>query len=205
MSANAEHPFASLPPSGSQPRHELRRQPWRLHAAAEALERGGVIAYPTESVFGLGCDPFNHDAVMRLLAIKQRSVAMGLICVASDLDQLLPLIARPDDDQRRRLAESWPGPRTWLIPVRRDTPWWLSGAHPTLACRVSAHPLVRQLCEQFGGAIVSTSANRHGQTPAHSARQCHIRFKQQVDVILPGYANATPTAIHSLIDGRQIR
>lgn len=182
-------------------------RPWRLAHAVAALEQGGVIAYPTESVFGLGCDPASHDAVMRLLALKHRKVEQGLICIAAHISQLESWVAPLSPAQKTKLAKHWPGPSTWLLPAARHTPWWLTGIHNTLACRVSAHPLVQQLCTDFGGAIVSTSANRHGQAPARSSQHCRNQFGTRLDAIVAGYCdkNASPTPIYSLDSGVQIR
>ncbi len=143
-----------------------------LAEATTALRTGGVIAYPTEGVWGLGCDPRNETAVLRLLAIKQREPDKGLILVASQLEQLRPFVditGLPAD----RLAEvlaSWPGPHTWVMPATSAAPRWITGAHDSVAVRISAHPQVVELCNAFGGALVSTSANRAGQ-PAPSTRE----------------------------------
>src|SRR6218665_315978 len=93
--------------------------PLSINEAAIRLKSGGVIAYPTEAVWGLGCDPFDETAVMRLLAIKQRPVDKGLILIAADLAQLQPLLDLPAMPETR-LAEvlaSWPGPHTWVLPA----------------------------------------------------------------------------------------
>nr|MDQ2696242.1 Sua5/YciO/YrdC/YwlC family protein [Pseudomonadota bacterium] len=128
-------------------------QAQRLRQAARILRQGGVIAYPTEAVYGLGCDPRNRRAVQRLLEIKRRPPAKGLILIAADLAQLEPFIDPLPPDRRRLLDAAWPGPVTWLVPARR-APVWLRGNHPTLAVRVTAHPLAAALCRAFGGAVV---------------------------------------------------
>ncbi|MEO6155249.1 MAG: Sua5/YciO/YrdC/YwlC family protein [Thermomonas sp.] len=142
-----------------------------IRQAAHLLHHGGVIAYPTEAVWGLGCDPRNEAAVLRLLALKQREVDMGLILIAANEAQLAPHIDMTalDDAQRANVRASWPGPHTWVVPASTDAPAWITGAHSGIAVRVSAHPTVIALCNAFGGALVSTSANRTGQ-PAPSTR-----------------------------------
>jgi L-threonylcarbamoyladenylate synthase len=145
-----------------------------------------VIAYPTEAVYGLGCDPLDVKAVIRLLLRKKRSPGQGLILIASSLDQLEPYLAIPDKKMKARLLASWPGPVTWLVPAQPWVPYWLTGDHPTLAVRISDHPLVRQLCEAFGGAIVSTSANLHGRPPARSALAVRRYFGSKIDYVLNG-------------------
>ena len=139
--------------------------------AAHLLLCGGVIAYPTEAVWGLGCDPRNEGAVLRLLALKQREVDKGLILIAADEAQLAPYInmAALEDAQRDAVRGSWPGPNTWIVPASTHAPAWITGMHSGIAVRVSAHPTVIALCNAFGGALVSTSANRAGE-PAPSSR-----------------------------------
>lgn len=161
-------------------------QPWHLRAAARALRDGGVIAYPTEAVYGLGCDPLNADAVMRLLALKQRPVSAGLILIAADFSQVEPFLLPVSSRVRRKIFASWPGPVTWLLPARAETPAWLRGRHSNLAVRVTDHAGTVALCRHFGGALVSTSANPRGQIPARSSLQVHRYFSDQLDYQLPG-------------------
>ena len=136
----------------------------------KALNQGKIIAYPTEAVYGLGCDPLNESAVMALLALKQRAVDKGLILIASDLSQLEPYL-QLNDEILARIGDSWPGAVTWVIPCKDDVPHWLTGNRNTLAVRVSAHPIVKQLCDAYGKPLVSTSANLSGQQPAISSAQ----------------------------------
>ena len=135
-----------------------------IEEAVAVLHQSGVVAYPTESVWGLGCDPFDERAVLRLLAIKQRDVAKGLILVAAEPAQFEGLLEW-DTVPVDRLAEidaSWPGPNTWIVPATARVPRWITGDHASVAVRVSAHPVVVALCSAFGAPIVSTSANRAG-------------------------------------------
>ena len=138
-----------------------------IDTAVATLGRGGIVACPTESVWGLSCDPFNQAAVGRLLAIKQRDVDKGLILVAATLaqfDGLADWDSLPAERVHAACA-SWPGPNTWIVPATAKVPSWITGAHAGVALRVSAHPVVAALCAGFGGPLVSTSANRAG-TPA---------------------------------------
>lgn len=180
---------------------------WQLTQAARAIHGGGIIAYPTEAVFGLGCDPLNPEAVRRLLALKQRPMNKGLILIAADLDQLTPFIAPLDADALASVQQVWPGPHTWLLPARAETPRWLRGDHDTIAVRVTAHPLAAALCRAAGHAIVSTSANRTGQHPATSPLQLRRQFGDQLDMILSGNLGQAnkPTTIRDLKTGRVIR
>jgi L-threonylcarbamoyladenylate synthase len=187
-------------------RRNTRSGRWPLRQAAAVLHAGGVIAYPTEAVFGLGCDPLNFEAVLRLLSIKRRDPAKGLILIADDIQRLLPFI-RLTAAQRKTLEQSWPGPNTWLVPVQDWVPEWLTGQYDTLAVRVTAHPLVAALCREAGMPIVSTSANLSGHPPARNALQVRKALAGQVDFILTGKTSGQrkPTTIRDLKTGRVIR
>lgn len=189
-------------------RHFARRAPKLSPArAARLLRAGGVIAYPTEGVWGLGCDPDNAFACERLLMIKERPWEKGLILVAADFEQLMPWITLPSKSAIRRAAETWPGPVSWLFPCADDCPLWISGDHDTVAVRISAHPVVRQLCDYFGGAIVSTSANRSGGTPAASATQVRLMLRSEIDGLVPGPLGGLdgPTPIRDVRSGYLLR
>jgi len=174
--------------------------------AARALKQGRLIAYPTESVYGLGCDPYNESAILQLLALKKRPAHKGLILIASDFSQLAPFVC-PDAAMLDRILPSWPAPITWVVPAQTWVPHCLKGEHDSLAIRVSAHPVVQQLCRHYGGAIVSTSANISQQAPARSALAVRQRFAQKELFILAGASNqqAQPTAIYQASDGRCLR
>ena len=174
--------------------------PWHLRQAAHIIHRGGVIAYPTEAVFGLGCDPLNPEAVFRLLDIKQRPAEKGLILIAANLDQLAPFIAPLSEADLKRLQATWPGPNTWLLPARPETPHWLRGNHETIAVRVTAHPIASALCRVANQAIISTSANLAGHRPALNMLGVQRQFHNQLDMILNGPLGkeSKPTAIRDL-------
>lgn len=180
---------------------------WRLGQAVRALRKGGVIAYPTEAVYGLGCDPLDAHAVLRLLALKDRPMEKGLILIASDFRQLQPFIRAPDSATLEKIQSTWPGPVTWLLPVKPETPVWLRGTHDTLAVRVTAHPQAAALCRAFGGAIVSTSANPGGFPPARNALQARCYFGDTIDDILPGKVGSRrkPSEIRDAATGRVVR
>lgn len=157
-----------------------------LQRRARAWVRaGGVIAYATEGCFGLGCDPRNRTAVQRLLRIKGRPMAKGLILIASRLRQLQPYLAPLSAAERERAARCWPGPVTLLLPAARRCPRWISGGRPKVAVRVTAHRGAAGLCEALGMALVSTSANRAGERPVRSWRECLRQFGG-VALVLPG-------------------
>lgn len=186
----------------------MNRSP-QVEVAVAALRRGGVIAYPTEAVWGLGCDPFNEAAVLRLLALKQREVGKGLILVAADVGQLDGLVdwgalpeARRDD-----ILASWPGPHTWVMPATARLPRWLTGDHDGIALRISAHPLVARLCHAFGGALVSTSANPAGAPPPRTLAEADAALFAAVDAVLEGDTGGLdrPTPIRDALTGSPLR
>lgn len=179
----------------------------RLRAAARVVKSGGLIAYPTEAVYGLGCDPRQEDAVRRLLTLKRRPMHKGLILIAASFEQLEPFLQPLAPDDHARLAATWPGPYTWLIPTRPDTPRWLRGRHETLAVRVTAHPLAAALCRACGHPLVSTSANRSGHPPARTALAVRRQLGHDLDYVLPGSTGgaAQPTVIQDLRTGQVVR
>jgi L-threonylcarbamoyladenylate synthase len=178
---------------------------WHIRQALRVLRSGGIIAYPTEAVYGLGCSPLDFDAVSRILKIKRRNMEKGLIIVAAYPQQLIPYVEFSDDSMPQILA-SWPGPVTWLIPAKSNTPAWLTGKHNTLAVRVSAHPVVRALCS-VTGPLVSTSANPEGFSPAKTSARVRSYFRTAIDYILPGKTGPQrqPTEIRMASTGCIIR
>lgn len=180
-----------------------------LEEAVAALNDQQVIAYATEAVFGLGCDPDSDVAVQRLLAIKQRPVEKGLILIAADMTQLLDYIdlSQLSDEQLARVEASWPGPFTWIMPARATTPVWLTGQFETLAVRVTAHPQVQALCLAFGKPLVSTSANLTGEEPARRVTDIGELLASKLAYILPGEVGgqANPSEIKDARTGTVIR
>jgi L-threonylcarbamoyladenylate synthase len=179
----------------------------RLRLAARTISDGGVVAYPTEAVFGLGCDPLDGDAVERILAMKRRDVSKGLILIAADPHQILPFVEPLSEARMGEIHASWPGPNTWLLPARRETPDWLTGRFETLAVRVTAHPLAAALCRIYGGAIVSTSANQAARSPARTALQVRLALDEPPDYILAGacVGSDQPSRIRDGRTGRILR
>lgn len=180
---------------------------FQLQRAVSVLRSGGVIAYPTEAVWGLGCDPHDEQAVLRLLALKQRDWRKGVILIAADVEQLMPYLRGLSEEKLSVLRASWPGPNTWLIPNNGTAPAWITGGRSTLAVRVTAHPLAAALCQQFGGALVSTSANRAGKKPARSVFDVRCSFGDTLDAVLPGALGGLqkPTQIRDVMTGEICR
>lgn len=180
-----------------------------IPTAAALLVRGGVLAYPTEAVWGLGCAPFDGEAVHRLLVIKRRPVGKGLILVADDVarfDALLDWDALPPT-RRDAVRASWPGPSTWVLPATRAVPAWIRGDHDGIAARVSAHPTVAALCRRFGGPVVSTSANLAGAPPATRRAGLDPVLLALVDGVCEGETGGldAPTPIRDAATGAVLR
>lgn len=180
---------------------------WQLRLALRCLQRGGLLAYATEAVWGLGCDPLRLATVQRLLEIKQRPMHKGLILVAAHFADLEPFLQPLHQSLYNRVMDSWPGPVTWLLPAQHWVPPELRGQHDTLAVRISAHPQVRALCEAFGGAIISTSANPAQRPPARNAGQVRRYFHGAIDHLLPGATGgaSAPSEIRDARSGRVLR
>lgn len=172
------------------------------------LEGEGVIAYPTEAVFGLGCDPDSERAVHALLALKQRPWEKGLILIAANYQQLLPYIddAQLSSAQRATVFARWPGPVSWVIPALATTPRWLTGRFDSLAVRVSDHPLVQALCLQYGKPLVSTSANLSGLPPCRTEEEVRAQFGATFPIlsgVVGGRSN--PSEIRDALTGELFR
>ncbi len=180
---------------------------WPLQTAAKVIRAGGVIAYPTEAVWGLGCDPYNPDAVRKLLEIKNRPVDKGLILITGNSSDFQPWLYTLSQKHMKELELSWPGFNTWVVPDSGVTPSWIMGVHNGVALRVSAHPLVKALCEAFGGPIVSTSANVAGHAAARNRCQVEQYFHGQLDYVLAGALGGERQAsvIRDLVTGQPLR
>jgi L-threonylcarbamoyladenylate synthase len=180
---------------------------WHLRCASRILRQGGVVAYPTEAVFGLGCDPSNRAAVEHLLRIKGRPPSKGLVLIAGHYSQLEPYLLPLSPSAMRTVFARWPGATTWLLPARSGIPYWLTGGGAKLAVRVTAHALAAALCDWSGGALVSTSANRTGLPPARDALAVRKHFGVSLDYILPGCVGGAerPSEIIDAQTGKVLR
>ena len=179
----------------------------RTRRAARCLRAGGVVAYPTEAVYGLGCLPDDRNAVARVLRIKRRSWRKGLLLIGADLAQLeryAVLDASPFIDD---ILASWPGPHTWVFPAQPRTPAWVTGGRRSVAVRLTAHTIARSLCLHAGGALISTSANLSRRPPLKSALRVRRALGPALDYVLAGPlgGQAAPTAIRDGMSGRVLR
>jgi L-threonylcarbamoyladenylate synthase len=179
----------------------------RVRHAARIVRRGGVVAYPTEGVFGLGCLPRDAQAVRRVLAIKRRTWRKGLILIGADFEQLARYVVLPPEPRRSEVLASWPGPHTWVLDASDGAPRWITGAQRSVAVRVTAHPLAAALCRIVGDALVSTSANVSRRPPHRSLLRLRRDLGRRVDYVLAGPLGglAQPTVIRDGRSGRLVR
>lgn len=175
--------------------------------AAHCIQRGGIAGYPTEGVFGLGCDPANSGALQRLIDLKQRDSNKGLIIIAATRVQLEPYVATMTSELERKLDSTWPGPVTWILAASNDASTLLTGNRPTVATRVTSHAAAAELCNHCGHAIVSTSANLSGQSPCKDALAVANCFGNSIDYLLdmPVGNLDGPTPIFDGATGKQLR
>lgn len=184
-----------------------------VKVAAHRLMEGNVIAYPTEAVWELGCDPLNEQACLDLLQIKRRPIQKGMILIAGSIDEFAGILSALPVDQVQKLDAAWQnqistGAITFLVPdILEQVPYWIKGSHNSVALRVSQHPLVKSLCQAFGGPLVSTSANRSGKPPARSRVLVEKYFGGQLEFIVPGaLGGATnPSKIIDFYTGKTVR
>jgi L-threonylcarbamoyladenylate synthase len=182
-------------------------RPLAIDRAARIVRAGGVIAYPTEAVFGLGCLPEDRDAVARILAIKRRSWRKGLVLIGATLAQLERYAVLPPEPKRSEILATWPGPVTWALEARRTAPRWITGGRDSVAVRLTAHPLARRLCERAGSALVSTSANVSRRPPHRRVLALRHELGRQLDHVLAGELGglAQPTVIRDGRTGQVLR
>ena len=180
-----------------------------LDDAATLLRDGGVMAYPTEAVFGLGCNPHDPAAFAKIFALKQRPATQGVLLIAAEFAQLERYIdfTQVPDAVLAQVHASWPGPHTWVFPRSAAVPDWVAGAHAGIALRVTAHEPAAALCRAFGSALVSTSANPHGEPPAKSTQTVRDYFGDALDGLLdaPLGTQDRPTTIRDALTGAIIR
>lgn len=170
------------------------------------IKRGGLVAYATESCFGLGCDPQNAHALKKLLKLKQRDKAKGLIVIGAHLKQLKPLCATLSNQQLAKLRATWPAAHTWVVPAADSCSPLLTGGRGSIAVRVPAHQGARNLCILAGMAIVSTSANLSGQKSIKTYQAALRKFSGRVWV-LPGKIGhyRKPSTVQDLVSGNILR
>ena len=176
-----------------------------IRHAAHIIRRGGIIAYPTDTIYGLGCDPYNQDAVARLKRIKQRPSHKQFILLAGDIDQIKPF-THLSKEQQKAITENIE-PTSWVVEARQNVPAWLVNDSNTITIRLCRQNDVQLLCHILGHAIISTSANLAGKTPARNALELHQNFHNTIDKIMANNQKLTakPSKIIRLCDNLVIR
>ena len=178
-----------------------------VEKAAAILHAGGVVACPTEAVFGLSCDPKNEGAVTRIISLKRRSPDKGLILIAADFLQLESFCVVDATVRWEAVQATWPGPHTWVFRASTACPVYLRGTHATIAVRVTAHSVASRLCRLSGIALVSTSANLSGHSPARSSEEVDVVFGDRIDGVVEGETDGdeTVTSISNAMTREVIR
>jgi len=170
------------------------------------LQAGNIIAYPTEAVYGLGCDPFDLQAIKRLFHVKQRPFEKGVILVAASVEQVQPYVKLYGQVWEQEVLQTWPGPVTWVLPAKEGVPDWVTGGRDTVAIRVSDHPVVQEICLAYGQPMVSTSANVTSEPPAVSCGEVFSIFKGKVDCVMGELGGLDkPTQIRDAQTGQILR
>jgi len=176
-------------------------------SAAKAVKAGEIIAYPTEAIYGLGCDPANLLALQKLVDLKARSANKGLILVASNWEQLAPYVHVTEQSMLDTAMNSWPGPVTWIMSASDNCPALLTGNRDSIAVRISDHPVVRELCNCAQHALVSTSANISGELPLANAQEIEAVFAEKIAGVVDGSLGGlkSATSIFDARTGAQLR
>lgn len=177
-----------------------------IRKCADCISSGGVVVYPTETVYGLGADPFNPSALNRVFAIKGREKSKSLILLLPDQNVLHKLVNEIPDDAYRLIEALWPGPLTLVLRGREELPAALLGPDNSIAVRISDSPVCADLLSLLGNPITSTSANRSGYPPVESAPEAHLQFGEEVDMILDGgeVSNTQPSTLVRITDRTEI-
>ena len=178
-----------------------------IKTAAAIIKEGGVVAYPTEHCFGLGCDPRNTDAIERILRMKRRQKSKGLILIADQVSRFNHYILGIPNEHKQEVLASWPGPFTWLVPARGSVSRWLRGRHSSIAIRVTGHPEARALSRLCATPIVSTSANRAGKPVLTTDLAVEREFAGEVDYVIKGRVGraSAPSTIRNSLTGQTLR
>jgi len=173
--------------------------------AAHIIRHGGIIAYPTDTIYGLGCDPYNAEAVSSINEIKQRPLHKQFILLAGDINQVLSLVDL-DKEQQQKITHA-AEPTSWVIEAKPSVPSWLVSDDGSITIRISQQHDVQRLCHALGHAIISTSANPSGKPPARNSLELHRYFHHNLDMILAEHQMLAgrPSKVIRLCDNHVIR
>lgn len=177
-----------------------------IAVAVGVLRNGGIVAHACEGVWGLACNPWSECTLSRIMSIKDRDEAKGLIVIGHDSEVFDAEIQDLDSSIQDMVRTSWPGHTTWVIPSMRF-PRMVTGNRSTIAARVPGHGQARELCKRFGSPLVSTSANTSDQPPAKTLSQVHESVGALVDFVLPGEIGCAegPSTIRDALSGQRLR
>lgn len=177
-----------------------------IRLAAHHIRNNGIIIYPTETVYGLGCDPNSYEAVNKLTRLKQREKHSGFLLIAGNIDQLVNYITAPNQQEISRI-DSTEEATSWVTTASKNTPSWLVSPDGTIGFRITKHIVTRALCDQLSHPIISTSANIKGGRPVSNTLQCHQLFAEEIDYLLTSSItrNERPSVIKRLSTGQQLR
>jgi L-threonylcarbamoyladenylate synthase len=180
--------------------------PWALNRFAHAISQGAIFGCPTDTIWGFGCHPLIASSVARILQIKNRSPDKGLILLSSKLEYCAAYVG-VDSEQLEPIQSPADHPTTWLVPASGDCPIWIRGNYPTVAIRITNHPLLAFLCDRLQAPIVSTSANRSSKATVRNSVQMRKQFGNELDFIVSGFATGSnrPSEIKSLLSRATIR
>ncbi|QIQ41491.1 MAG: L-threonylcarbamoyladenylate synthase type 1 TsaC [Buchnera aphidicola (Aphis urticata)] len=187
------------------------RQSFHLNSLIHCIQQlycKKIIAYPTESMFGLGCDPDSQIAVKSLLNLKKRSLKKGFILVAANYKQVNKYIDETQISvaQKKNMFNYWPGPFTLLVPSNSSTPYWLTGKHNTVAIRISNHLSIVKLCTVFGKPLISTSANFTNMSPCVTRESVLENFGKNFPLLNGNIGNEkNPSKIINIMNGKLVR
>lgn len=157
-----------------------------VNAAVQIIRNGGVVAFPTETYYGLAVDPANESALRDLYRLKQRESEKPVLVLIDNSNSLGSVVSDVPDVYRPLMAKYWPGPLTLIFPAKKTLPSLLTGHTDTVGVRVSPHPVAAALVQTMGKAITATSANLSGNNPARSAGEVKSIFGNRIDYILDG-------------------
>jgi L-threonylcarbamoyladenylate synthase len=170
-----------------------------IHRAARIVAEGGVIAFRTDTFYGLGADPFNAKAVARIRELKGREDDKPILLLLADASEADRFIADRSQAFEDVAAQFWPGPLTIVGVAVASLPAAITAGTGTVGVRVPADESVRELVRSCGGALTATSANPSGRDPARSASQVHEYFGEEIDLVIDG-GEVTATEPSTVLD-----
>lgn len=170
-----------------------------IEKAVSALERGGVIGFPTETYYGLGVDPFNAQALRRLFILKKREPSKPILVLVRDQEMLSEIVADIPEQYKSLITKFWPGPLTLIFTANPSLHPLLTGDSGTVGVRISSHPLVDKIFEKWPHPLTATSANLSGTSPAENIDEIKSYFPGDLDYILDG--GDSPAGLCSSIIG----